>query len=293
MKRFRIGGVPEHFNLPWRKAIEQGRLDHLATLHWSDMTGGTGQMIKGLQAGSIDIAVLLTEGISKAILEGLDAKIVCTYVNSPLKWGIHVAADAAAIEKPEDIRGQKFAISREGSGSHLMAFVNAMDRGWSLQDLEFEIVGDIYGGLWALESKTAGVFLWEKFTTKPFADAGKCKRVGIVETPWPCFVIAVRTEALEGNEEVIGQICAEVLKAAKEIKEDPDSAKEIGWRYNLRQEDAEQWLSETEWNYEGGIDRKDFEKAVEFTGILSGKMLTENWQEKLFHLKKIANFKQK
>ena len=29
MKRFKIGGVPEHFNLPWRLAIEEGRLNHL------------------------------------------------------------------------------------------------------------------------------------------------------------------------------------------------------------------------------------------------------------------------
>ena len=43
MKKFKIGGVPEHFNLPWRLAIEEGRLNDLdVNLHWSDMTGGTG-----------------------------------------------------------------------------------------------------------------------------------------------------------------------------------------------------------------------------------------------------------
>ena len=68
MKRFKIGGVPEHFNLPWRLAIEEGRLNHLdVDMHWSDMSGGTGQMIKGLQAGTLDVAVLLTEGITKSI----------------------------------------------------------------------------------------------------------------------------------------------------------------------------------------------------------------------------------
>ena len=29
MKRFKIGGVPEHFNLPWRLAIEEGKFREL------------------------------------------------------------------------------------------------------------------------------------------------------------------------------------------------------------------------------------------------------------------------
>lgn len=282
MKNFKIGGVPEHFNLPWRMAIEEGKIESIgAKLHWSDMTGGTGQMIKGLQAGSIDIAVLLTEGITKSILEGLDAKILATYVKSPLKWGIHVPSDAEDTEIPEDIRGEKFAISREGSGSHLMAFVNALNRGWSFQELEFEVVGDIYGGLWALESHAAGVFLWEKFTTNPFVDAGKCKRVGVIETPWPCFAIAVRKEVLEGNEAILDEILSIVFDTAKRIKEDPSSAKEIAWRYNIAQEDAEEWLSETDWNYEGGFREEDYADAAEFTKTISG-IQTDGWKEKLF-----------
>ena len=91
MIRLKIGGVPEHFNLPWRLAIEEGSFEKInMKLHWSDMPGGTGQMIRGLESESIDIAVLLTEGVSKAILEGLPAKILSYYVTSPLRWGIHV-----------------------------------------------------------------------------------------------------------------------------------------------------------------------------------------------------------
>ena len=57
----KVGGVPEHFNYPWRLAIEEGLFRNQGlSLHWSDMSGGTGQMIKGLQTGSIDVAVVLT-----------------------------------------------------------------------------------------------------------------------------------------------------------------------------------------------------------------------------------------
>ena len=116
MKRFKIGGVPEHFNLPWRLAIEDGDFHKNGVeLHWADMSGGTGQMIKGLQTGSIDIAVLLTEGITKAILQGLDATIVAIYVQSPLSWGVHVPF-SSSFNCIEDLENKAFAISREASG---------------------------------------------------------------------------------------------------------------------------------------------------------------------------------
>ena len=116
MKRLKIGGVPEHFNLPWRLAIEEGKFKAAGIeLHWSDMTGGTGQMIKGLQAGTLDIAVLLTEGITRAILKGLDAKIIAVYVKTPLIWGVHVPINQG-INQLDDLDASTFAISREGSG---------------------------------------------------------------------------------------------------------------------------------------------------------------------------------
>ncbi len=33
MKKFKIGVVPEHFNLPWRLTIEEVRLNDLELLH--------------------------------------------------------------------------------------------------------------------------------------------------------------------------------------------------------------------------------------------------------------------
>jgi sulfonate transport system substrate-binding protein len=284
MKKFKIGGVPEHFNLPWRLAIEERRLEKLdVDMHWSDMAGGTGQMIKGLQAGTIDIAVLLTEGITKSILEGLDAKILTVYVKSPLRWGIHVPFYAEDMERPEDIRDEVFAISREGSGSHLMAYVNAYQRGWSTKFLKFEIVGDVYGGLWALENKKAGVFLWEKYTTHPFVVQEKCKCIGEVVTPWPCFVVAVRNEVFEKHKDVLKQVVEIVGQTAKEIK-DMNNASEISWRYSLELDQAESWLSETDWNYIGKNSTEDFALVVDYLSKLN--LITpeqkENWQEKLF-----------
>jgi sulfonate transport system substrate-binding protein len=253
MKRFKIGGVPEHFNLPWRIAIERGEFKQMRTdIHWSDMPGGTGQMIKGLRAGSIDIAVLLTEGITKAILEGLPAEIVSVYVQSPLTWGIH--SSVGSVKDLQDLEDSTFAISREGSGSHLMSYVLADREGWG-SPTNFEVVGDVYGGLWALENNKAELFLWERFTTQPFVDLGKCQRVGEIKTPWPSFVVAARSEVLEKDAGIVKMIVRKVLETAQKVKNwsIPTSshstwaAEEISWRYGLKVEQAQMWLDQTHW----------------------------------------------
>jgi len=280
----KIGGVPEHFNLPWRLAIEEGRMREIGLdLHWSDMSGGTGQMIRGLETGSIDIAVLLTEGITKSILQGLDAKILQVYVNSPLSWGIHVPYNST-IQQKADLENQTFAISREGSGSHLMAYVMADEQKWKLDSLKFNIIGDIYGGLWALDHNEAQAFLWEKYTTFPFVEQQKCRWIGDVVTPWPCFVIAVRTEVAEQYGDLLSQMCQVVNEKALEVKEGIDSIEIISWRYNLRSDQVEKWLSETDWNYNGIEYPLAFEKTVQY--LLKLNLIeaaeAENWRQKLF-----------
>lgn len=284
MKRFKIGGVPEHFNLPWRLAIEEGRFKKAGIeLHWSDMTGGTGQMIKGLQAGTLDVAVLLTEGITRAILKGLDAKIIAVYVQSPLCWGIHVSANQPNIELA-DLDSSTFAISREGSGSHLMSYVLAQREGWESSALSFNVVGDIYGGLWALNHGEANGFLWEKYTTQPFVDQNKCKRIGEVYTPWPCFVIAVRNEVLQDDAALLRQVIDIVQERAAQLKASTDAAEVLAWRYALKKNQVDSWLRQTEWSQVPTVHPDELQKTV--ATLLELDLLTpeeaSNWSEKLF-----------
>lgn len=280
----RVGGVPEHFNLPWRMAIEEGRFKRAGIqVHWSDLGGGTGQMIRGLENGTIDVAVLLTEGITKAILQGLDAKIIRVYVTTPLHWGIHVPYNGK-IDSVDQLEDQTFAISREGSGSHLMAYVKASQEGWDPKKLNFNIIGDIYGGLWALENGEADAFLWEKYTTHPYTEQEKCKYIGEVVTPWPCFVIAVRNEVFDKYEDELDRMCLIVEEKAKELKANESAIDLISWRYNLRHGQVENWLNETDWNYDGIQYPLAFEKAVNYLVKLNLISIEEakDWRKKLF-----------
>ena len=66
MKNIKIGGVPEHFNLPWYLTLrDKSYFEKNINLRWHDFFGGTGQMCKALRNKDIDMAVILTEGIIK------------------------------------------------------------------------------------------------------------------------------------------------------------------------------------------------------------------------------------
>ena len=149
-KPIRIGGVPEHFNLPWRLSMEEKRFEHAGIqVSWKDFPGGTGAMARELRHGTIDIALILTEGIVADIIKGNKSTIVGFYVKSPLTWGVHTSGHNS-FTSPNAFDKKLFAISRWGSGSHLMAYVYAKKQGWSTEDFDFRVVANLKGAREAL-----------------------------------------------------------------------------------------------------------------------------------------------
>ncbi|WMJ74813.1 substrate-binding domain-containing protein [Cytophagaceae bacterium ABcell3] len=243
----RVGGVPEHFNMPWHEAIEQGKFREKGLeVRWTDFPGGTGAMNKALRENEIDVAVILTEGFIADVIKGNPASILGFYVVSPLRWGIHVPAKSD-IKEVEDIKDRVYAISRPGSGSHLMAFVDADKRKWDASALTFKEVGNLNGAREALKTGAAEVFFWEKFTTKPYVDNGEFRIVGERPTPWPCFVLAARNAFIEDKLEEIRSLLSVLREQCKVFMQDSDNVSKIAKRYSLRKEDVETWIAGTEW----------------------------------------------
>jgi sulfonate transport system substrate-binding protein len=251
MKKFIIGGVPEHFNLPWYLTLSNKEYHQEdINLRWKDFYGGTGQMCKALRNGEIDMAVILTEGIIRDIIQGNQSKIVQVFVKSPLVWGIHVAKNSN-YKSVSDLKGTKAAISRFGSGSHLMAYVNAENEGWNTEkDLDFEVIKNLQGALEGLPKGVGDYFMWEKFTTKPFVDNGPFRRIGECPTPWPCFVIAVRDEVLKNESEAVEKILKIINETTHDFKNIPSIDRMIANRYDQQLNDVQEWLSITEWSQE-------------------------------------------
>lgn len=249
MKTIRIGGVPEHFNLAWYLGLKNGEYKSEGiNLRWEDYFGGTGAMCKGLRDGDIDMAVILTEGIIKDIIAGNKSKIVQTFVQTPLIWGIHVA-EASPYQSISDLKGTKAAISRYGSGSHLMAYIQAENSDWDLEkDLDFEVIKNLNGAVEGLTDGKADYFMWEKFTTKPLVDNGTFRRVGDCPSPWPCFVVAVREDVLKNNKAEVKKILDIVNSTTAEFKDIPSIDRMIANRYEQELEDVCDWLELTEWS---------------------------------------------
>ncbi len=243
-----VGGVPEHFNLPWHLAMETGLFDKTGiSVQWQDYPGGTGAMAKDLRTGALDVAVLLTEGIVADICKGNPSKIVQTYVASPLIWGIHIPAHSN-FKTVDELEGKRFAISRYGSGSHLMAFVHAQQRGWKPEDLELVVVNDLNGARESFRQGEADGFMWERFMTQPLVDKGEFRRVGECPTPWPCFVIAVREELIQMQLAALQRLLSVINQASKDFMKHPDAAQLVTERFGIQPEDAATWFRHTRWS---------------------------------------------
>ncbi|MRH99556.1 ABC transporter substrate-binding protein [Kriegella sp. EG-1] len=262
MKKVRIIGVPEHFNLPWHMAIEEGSFEERGIdLQWTEIPEGTGRMCQMLNETETDLAIILTEGIVKSISEGNQSKIIQEYIASPLLWGIHVAAESK-FKAISELLGAKAAISRFGSGSHLMAYVNAQNEGWNTENLQFEIINNLEGAKNGLRNGTADYFLWEHFTTKPIVDAGIFRRLGDCPTPWPCFVIAATNKFIDENEGTLKHILEIINNYTLEFKQIPSIDKTLSNRYGQQLEDIKEWLSITHWS-QNQIDLQVYEKIVQ------------------------------
>ena len=250
MKTIKVVGVPEHFNLPWHLCIENNEfIQQNIDLQWIDVPQGTGKMCEMLRSGDADLAVILTEGIIKDILAGNPSKLMQFYVESPLIWGIHVDYNSE-YQKIEDLEFKKAAISRVGSGSQLMAYVNAQNQDWKTENLNFTIVNTIDGAVDALRNKTADYFMWERFMTAPLVEKRIFRKIADCPSPWPCFVIAVSNNLIQTEPKIITKILDIINLKTFNFINIKNIEIEISKRYNLKVENVIEWLNLTRWSQE-------------------------------------------
>lgn len=259
----KVTGVPEHFNLPWHlaKAAQAFEKEGIS-LHWQDAPGGTGAMMQALQTGDADVAIALTEGVVASIAKGTEAKIVQLYVSSPLSWGIHVAGHSG-LHDVKSLEGRRFAISRPTSGSHLMAYVLGRQQGWDTEKMQFVEVGGMDGARKALANDAADVFMWEKFMTKPIVDRGEFRRVGEIDTPWPCFVVAASNAILDKHPDALQRMLSVINQASSAFSQRHDAAALVAKGFDLQEEDAREWLARTKWANDSEISVAMLEQVLD------------------------------
>ncbi len=274
----RIGGVPEHFNLPWHLALEDGAFAKAGiNLEWQDIPEGTGLMSKLLREKKLDVACILTDGIVKDIIAGNPSRILQVYVSSPLLWGVHAPATIEA-DDTRQLEDATIAISRYGSGSHLMSYLLAKRHGWDTDEIEFKPVDTLDGAVNALSNNEAQLFLWERYMTQPIVDRGIFKRLETIATPWPSFVIAATQDCIAEKEMALAKMMHVINNYTIDFKEIPNIDITIASHYDLQVGDVQQWLMRTEFSdgqlWESTVDiiLEEFQN----TGIIDKKVGMED-----------------
>jgi ABC-type nitrate/sulfonate/bicarbonate transport system substrate-binding protein len=203
-------------------------------------------MVEALDAGELDLAVLLTEGAAAGVAKGAQFEVLSLFTLSPLLWGIHVRP-SAGFAALADLAAARFAISRYGSGSQLMSLALAEREGWPPESLRFIVVGTLQGAVAAFRQAEADVFLWEKTMTEPVVEAGDFGRLGEFAAPWPGFVVCATQSVLTARRGDVDTVLQRVGSAARTLAARADAAELIADRYGLAVASAAAWLPTTRW----------------------------------------------
>ncbi|KAI9066233.1 periplasmic binding protein-like II [Trametes sanguinea] len=237
----RVGYVREHFSSPLLQYAEE---DGGKTFTLVECPSGTGQLIGRLEKDEIDVAIALTDPLISGIAKGSKAyKLVGSYVTTPLNWAV-ITGKNSSYNSISDLKGTTIGISRYGSGSQTMAYVMALQQGWPTNELKFQVNNDIRGLIESVNDGSTSAFMWEWFTTKPFVDAGECRFIGSVPTPWPSWLIAAHPERAPASaltpflEALSGYVCA--FDAPE--KRAADDVAFIRDKFGYPEEDIKAWL---------------------------------------------------
>ncbi|PXF45244.1 hypothetical protein BWQ96_05010 [Gracilariopsis chorda] len=237
MNPLTVGGVPEAYNDPFPLA---NFASHGISVppRFFPYAGGSGSMIKAVVGGEIDAAFALTDCIVAAIENGTPVRIAGPLIHSPLTWAVIVHPDRQGAV--QDLSEATWGISRMNSGSHVMVSTLAKERNWT-KEPSFKVCGNFAGLRSALKEGSIDAFLWEHYTTKPYADKRDVKIIGGVPTPWGCFSVVVREDSKRVDE--VHRMVDAFVEAGKAFVTSESNAKGIMERYGMAEHDAKAWMS--------------------------------------------------
>jgi ABC-type nitrate/sulfonate/bicarbonate transport system substrate-binding protein len=256
----KIGGVPEHFNLPWVEALEQNKFRHLpAEISWNYFPGGTGAMTQALSNGDLDIAILLTEGFIAAAIKGLKAGIIHRYISTPLNWGIY-----SGIQQPiEWTKKTKIAISRKGSGSHLMAKIHSRQMGFELDESQFIEVHHLEDAITSLQNSETDYFFWEHWMTLKYVQSQRVVQLGNFSAPWSGFLVVASNQCIAEKADLLKSIIEIIKKESQQFIGNPQSPSNIARRFQLTPAEAELWMKAQTWNLNDHLDQEELQNAMQ------------------------------
>lgn len=248
-------------------------------------------MIDAFKAKEIDVGIGLTEGwivgLSKTTDVAKPYHIVGEFTQSPLTWAISTGGMRADIQYAEELKGLKCAISRFGSGSHIMASVLAQHHGWiqcpGLAPFDFVECGPFDRLREAVGSGAADFVMWEHFTSKKYYVTSELKKVGEIQTPWNAWHIAVAGE--KADPRVAEHLLPALAKGIKKFEDSkPEAVDFIARHMPYAREDATAWYETVKFagpKQLGSLNAEDITQALEilYTAGVLGERKIESYKD--------------
>lgn len=268
-----IAGVPEHFNFPF-VILSEKRPKHFQFI---TCPGGSGEMASLLLQSQkqenlgereiVDLAVMLPEAAYTFIDQNPDFKIFGEYTNTAITWGVYVKADSD-FQKWEDIQGKRFGISRQGSGSELMAYYAYHNSEWDFNDLKFRVVQNLQGARRAFNNDEIDVFLWEVLTTQTLVESNEWRQIGTVQGDWPGFVFVGHQQTFFENQITYPSFFEELKWCIREYSRNAeDWAPLVAKRFQLtqlkEQDDLVKGIEAIEFSEDGQIHEDKYKTLQE------------------------------
>lgn len=207
-------------------------------------------MCRMLASGETDLAVLVTEGAVRDIANGGDERIIGTWVESPLTWGVHVPG-SSSVHSVDDLGHAPYLVSRMNSGSHVMGTLHAQRQGRATTAADFEVVNDLNGALASMADGRPCAFLWDTFITAKHVTSGAMRAVDEYRPDWPAFVVVARPEVVEQNPKAIATVMKIARDQASGFAIGKNAAQVVADRYGADPLHAAVWLQHTKWSRDG------------------------------------------
>ncbi|KAI4213134.1 MAG: hypothetical protein LQ351_004288 [Letrouitia transgressa] len=269
----RIGYVPEHFSTP----LHFARLHFSLSAHLIPFPSGTGHLVTSLRSNEIDVAIGLTEGFIAALAKSPSAadngqafKLVGTYVETPLCWSISTGSQREDLGSADHLKGRKLGVSRIGSGSYIMGFVFADQKGWLRNSGKqpFEVLPlQTFDKLReAVNDHTADFFMWEHFTSKRYYDSGEIKKIGEIYTPWSSWKIAARDSIIHNaGDNRLTDFFEKLDLGVRYLKNHAEEAVSyISTMLDYSEDDAKEWMKGVKFMDDvKGVKRSTVERTLE------------------------------
>lgn len=187
----------------------------------------------------------------------------------------------------DSLKGGKIGVSRIGSGSYVMGFVLADQRGWlsssssspgpGAPPYSDTVVLNTFANLRrAVNSGEADFFMWEHFTSKRYYDSGEIRKVGEIYTPWSSWKIVASTRLTPSGSldprltDLFGKLDAGI----RHFNENHDEAvRYISTELDYSEEDAREWIKTVKFPvHTAGVDSavvKSTVQVLQKAGVLA------------------------